>query len=273
MSNPETAVNSNTSRGTALVTGASSGLGRVYADRLARRGYDLILVARRIDRLDAAAVELRQQYGVAVRTIGADLADAADLQRVVDELTTNADITMLVNNAGVATLAPLLATTEANVTAMNDINITALTRLTYAALPQFKQRDRGSIINIGSVLGYFTLPFSAVYSGTKAYVMGFTQGLQQEVAGSAVVVQLVMPSSTSTEIWELSGVPMTQLQQDTIMSADNCVDAALAGWENGELASLLSVEDYALWQQFEALRSQLFIAGQTSKPASRYAVA
>ncbi len=260
------------SKGIAVVTGASSGLGAVYADRLAGRGYDLILVARRVERLGVLATSLAEKYGVAVRAIAADLAVPADLQRVADELVSNPDITMLVNNAGASTLAPLLTVSKEKIDAMDRVNVTALTELTHAILPEFKERNHGTLINIGSVLSYQILPISTVYSGGKGYVMNFTRGLQQELAGSGVVVQLVLPATTATEIWELSGVPLEKLDPATIMSAENCVDAALAGLDLGELVTLPSVEDKELWEQYDAARLKLFAAGRTGKPASRYGV-
>ena len=265
-------MNAVTTQGTAIVTGASSGLGAVYADRLAARGFDLILVARRVERLGTLAASLAEKYGVAVRAMAADLADADDLRRVAGELSSNAAITMLVNNAGVSTLGAVADAPREGITAMDQVNVTALAELTYAVLPQFKQRNRGTIINIGSVLSFHILPVSTIYSATKGYVMNFTRGLQQELAGTGIVVQLVLPASTATEIWELSGVPLAQLDQATIMRAEDCVDAALAGLDQGELVTLPSVEDQALWEQFDAARLALFAGAMRGKPASRYGV-
>jgi len=257
-------------QGTALVTGASSGLGAVYADRLASRGFDLILVARRVERLGVLAKSLAEKYGVAVRAMAADLSAPADLQRVVDELAGNPAITMLVNNAGVSTLGAVVDSPREGTAAMDRVNVTALAQLTYAVLPQFKQRNSGTIINIGSVLSFHILPVSTIYSATKGYVMNFTRGLQQELAGTGITVQLVLPASTATEIWELSGVPLAQLDQATIMRAEDCVDAALAGLDQGELVTLPSVEDQELWERFDAARLALFAGAMHGKPASRY---
>jgi len=259
-------------QGTAVVTGASAGLGKVYADRLAKRGYDLVLVARSKDKLENLATSLRADYGVAVRTIIADLSAEADLERVVSDVTADPSITMLVNNAGASTLASVTATSSAQREEMNGVNVTALVRLSHAILPKFKARDRGTLINIGSVLGFFTLPISGIYSGTKGYVANFTQGLQHEVAESKVVVQLVLPSSTATDIWEKSGVPLSGLNPASVMTADDCVDAALAGLDLGEKVTLPSVENYALYAAYEAAAAALFAASQNGKSASRYGV-
>lgn len=257
-------------KGVALVTGASAGLGRVYADRLAKQGYDLILVARRGERLKEVAESLQAQYGIKAQSLVADLSDTDDLKKVVDVLSTDTTISMLVNNAGIASLAPLVSTEKANVDAMNNINVTALIDLCYAALPKFKERNNGTIINIGSVLSFHTLPISSVYSGTKGYVMNFTRGLQSEVEGSNVFVQLVLPATTATELWDLSGVPLKNLNESTLMSANDCVDAALAGLAQKELITLPSVENKALWEAYDEARKNLFAGTQSGQPASRY---
>ncbi|QND52177.1 SDR family oxidoreductase [Phyllobacterium sp. 628] len=258
--------------GTALVTGASAGLGKIYADRLAGRGYDLILVARREDRLEALAEELRGRYGVNIATIMADLANSGDLDKVAKTLSTSETITMLVNNAGTSTLGSLGDTPLANVDSMTDVNITALVRLSLAALPAFKRRGRGTIINLGSILSFHTLPHSSAYSGTKGYVMNFTRGLQQEVAETNVRVQLVLPAATATDIWELSGVPLDRLDPTTVMDPEACVDAALAGLDQGELITLPSLEDIELFNEYDAARLKLLSATQRSAPATRYTV-
>ncbi|SDP14898.1 SDR family oxidoreductase [Phyllobacterium sp. OV277] len=258
--------------GTAVVTGASAGLGKIYADRLARRGYNLILVARREDRLQAVAETLRNSHGVKVDTIVADLGTVVDLERVATVLSTNADITMLVNNAGTSTLAKLGDTALSDVKSMTDVNVTALVRLSLAALPAFRQRNHGVIINLGSVLSFHALPISSAYSGTKGYVLNFTRGLQDEVAGTGVRVQLVLPAATATDIWDLSGVPLTQLEPGTVMDAEECVDAALAGLDQGELITMPSLEDVQVLKDYEEARLKLMAASRTSKSASRYHV-
>ena len=259
--------------GTALVTGASSGLGSVYADRLAQRGFDLTLVARREDRLLVLAEKLQRQYGISVKTLAADLGAPSGVKTVEDEILKDADLAMVVNNAGTATLAKIGDTSNADHDAMINVNTVALSRLSLAALDVFKKKNAGTIINIGSVLSFQTLPISGIYSGTKGYVMNFTRGLQQEAQGTKVVVQLVLPATTATEIWEVGGIPMSALNQASIMTTENCVDAALSGLDRGELITLPSVEDEQLWADFDAARDKLFAATQTGMPASRYQLA
>jgi short-subunit dehydrogenase len=257
--------------GTAVVTGASAGIGKVYADRLAARGYDLLLVARRTDRLQALQAELAEKYGVSVEAISADLADHADLERVASRLSSDPAITLLVNNAGTSTLGPVAGTDLAAIHAMNAVNLTALVRLTAAVLPAFKEKDAGTIINLGSVLGFKGLPISTVYSSTKAYVTFFTRGLQEEFAGTGIRVQLVAPAATATDIWEISGVPLSNLDPATVMDVEALVDAALVGLDLGEAVTLPANEDgVAALSAIDAAALGLLGGAQASKPASRY---
>lgn len=261
---------SNTNKGTAVVTGASAGMGKLFADRLAKRGYNLILVARRADRLEAIAKELTSQYGVSVQTLVADLGAASDLDRVVKAISDDESITLLLNNAGTSTLGSVGEIKEPDLQAMIGVNITALTRLTVAVLPGFKKRDAGAIINMGSVLGFQSLPISSIYSGTKGFVLNFTRGLQDELARTNIIVQLVAPAAIATDIWEISGVPLSKLDPATVMKAEDAVDAALAGLDLGEKVTLPSVEDLHLLTNYDAARLALLGSSQSSKPATRY---
>lgn len=257
-------------KGTAVITGASSGLGAIYADRLAKRGYDLLLVARRGDKLEHIAKALRADYGIAANTLVADLATPAGVDEVAAAIAGDDRITLLLNNAGTSTLAPLGATTDAQIAAMNALNADAVARLSRAVLPGFLARDKGTLINIGSVLAFFWLPVSGVYSGTKGYVQNFTRALQDEVKGTNVVVQLVMPAVTATDIWEISGVPLSHLDPASVMTPDHCVDAALAGLDLGEAITFPSLEDSGLFAAYEAARNALFAGTQSGQPATRY---
>jgi short-subunit dehydrogenase len=264
---------SGSGNGIAVVTGASAGLGKIYADRLAKRKYDLLLVARRRERLDALASELGEKYGVRVQSIVADLGNLPDLKKVSDVIGTDERVTLLVNCAGTSAVTPLVNMTLPDVDRLMDVNMRSLTHLSLAVLPGFLKRNQGTIINIGSVLSFFIFPGSTAYSGTKAQVMLFTLGLQQEVAGTDVRVQLVMPASTATEIWDVAGIGLHALNPATVMTAEDCVDAALAGLDQGEAVTLPSVEDMSLWKKFDVARISLFEASQTGRPASRYGLA
>jgi hypothetical protein len=181
---------------TALITGASTGIGAVYADRLAKRGYDLILVARNRNRLATLAHRLKTETGRAVETLVADLDDKADLARVETVLRTDPNIRLLVNNAGIGATAPLLSADIEKMDEMVRLNVTALTRLTYAAVPGFVARGGGTIINIASIVAISPETLNGVYGGTKAFVLAFSQSLHHELADKNVRVQVVLPGAT-----------------------------------------------------------------------------
>jgi short-subunit dehydrogenase len=257
-------------RGVAVVTGASAGIGRVYAARLAKRGYDLILIARRKDRLEALSRELQQKYGATAEVLVADLGNEADLKRVGDALAADQRITMLVNNAGTSALKPSINLPIATVDNLMDVNAKSVTHLSLAVLPTFVRRNSGTLINIGSVLSFFAIPTSTSYSATKAHVMLFTIGLRDELADTGIRVQLVLPASTNTEIWDVAGFGVQNLDPATVMPAEDCVDAALAGLDAGETVTLPSIEDPTLWTNFDAARLAMAQASQTGRAASRY---
>lgn len=253
----------------AVVTGASSGIGAVYADRLARRGYDLLLVARRAERLQSLAAKLEQTYRIEAETLTIDLERESDVAALEAVLAGNPAIRVLVNNAGIARLRPVAETTIENALAQITLNITALTRLTHAVLPAFKKRNEGIIINIASALALHSLPVSSVYSGTKGFVLNFSRGLQQELATTGIRIQVVLPAATATDLWDSSGVPLVALAPDTVMSVEHLVDAALAGFDQGESVTLPSMADIALWERYDTARINLFAAMQTGNPAPR----
>jgi len=261
---------SSAAKGTALITGASAGIGAVYADRLAKRGYDLILVARNRTRLAAVAHRLRADTGRAVETIAADLNDKADLARIETVLRNNADVTVLVNNAGVAAVAPLL---EADVDKMDEmigLNVNALTRLTYAAVPGFVARGAGTIVNIASVVAIEPELLNGVYGASKAFVLAFSQSLQRELADKNVHVQAVLPGATATDIWDRAGRPLHTLPAAIVMSADDMVDAALVGLDQGEAVTIPALQDKADWDRFEAARRAMSGKLSNAIPACRY---
>ena len=261
-------------RGTAVVTGASSGIGAIYADRLARRGYDLILVARNQARLDAVADRIAGVTGRAVKAVAADLNDKADLKRVEAILATDRGVTMLVNNAGIGAPVP---TWEADVDLMGqmiDINVTALMRLTYAAVPGFVARGEGTIINIASTVALapeFLL--NGVYGGTKAFVVALSASLHNELADKGVRVQVVLPGATATDFWEISGVPLAGVPTEIVMTATTMVDAALAGLDLGETVTIPSLSDVTDWAAYEAARQKLVPNLSLNSVPARYRIA
>jgi uncharacterized protein len=261
------------SPGTALITGASSGIGSVYADRLARRGHDLILVARGRQRLEALAVRLREEIGRSVEVVAADLNDKMDLARVEQVLRTNASITLLVNNAGIGMSGDLAGADPDRLESMIRLNVLAPSRLARAAIPGFLVRGRGTLINISSVLALAPERFNGAYSGTKAYVLALSLRLHQEMAGKGVRVQVVLPGATRTAIWEKAGTDLASLPPGVVMDVDDMVDAALAGLDRGELVTIPSLPEVAQWEAYEAARQNMLPNLSRSSPAARYGVA
>ncbi|WP_159914669.1 SDR family oxidoreductase [Pantoea sp. 18069] len=258
--------------GTALITGASSGIGAVYAQRLARRGYDLVLVARNRSRLDALAGKLKEESGRQVETIAADLTNKADIARVEAAIRGNRDLTVLVNNAGVGSASPLLGSDIEKMEAMIAINVNALTRLTYAAVPAFVDRKAGTIINIASIVAVSPETLNGVYGGSKAFVLAFSQSLQHELGDKGVRVQAVLPGATATEFWGIAGVPIAHLPKEIVMKTDDMVDAALAGLDQGEQVTIPSLPDLAEWSAFDAARRAMSDKLSRVLPAARYGV-
>lgn len=257
-------------KGTALITGASSGIGAIYADRLSRRGYDLILVARNQGRLDALATRLADQTGRSIKVVVADLGDRKDVARVEHLLRSDTSITMLVNNAGVGATGPLLASDVEKMDDMITLNVSALTRLAYAALPAMIARGGSAIINIASIVAIAPEVLNGVYGGSKAFVLAFSKSLHHELADKHIRVQVVLPGATATDFWVLAGTPVQHLPGEILMQADDMVDAALAGFDQGELVTIPSLPDAADLADYEAARQKLMPNLSLSKPATRY---
>lgn len=258
-------------KGKALITGASSGIGAVYADRLAKRGYDLVLVARDEQRMKKIAERLTAETGRQIQVVKADLTAKADLLKIENLLKIDKDITVLVNNAGIAVAEKFSEVTDMDkFETLLNLNITALTRLTGAVVPGFIARNQGTIINIASVVALAPELVGIVYSGSKAYVLAFTQGLANELAGKNIYVQAVLPGATSTEIWERAGVDLSHFPKEMVMSTEKMVDAALAGLDSKELITIPSLPDQKDWEKFNAARLALGPNLSRSEPAARY---
>lgn len=261
-----------TSKGTALITGASSGIGAVYADRLARRGYDLILVARDGARLSALASKLTAQTGVQAEVLQADLLDKADLALVEARLREDATITLLLNNAGIATTKGVL---DGDADALQNLvllNALAPVRLTTAAAPGLLAR-KGAIINISSVLALAPEMFNGVYSGTKSFLLNFSQSLANELEPQGVRVQAVLPGATRTEIWDRSGTGIDSLPADMLMGVDELVDAALLGFDRGETVTIPPLEEIAAFDAINVARLALAPKLSRDRAGTRYRVA
>ena len=208
--------------------------------------------------------------GRKVETIEADLTAPADLRSVEDILQTNARISLLVNNAGVGATAPLLASDVDKMEDMIRLNVTALTRLTYAVVPGFVARGTGTIINISSVVAIAPERLNGVYGATKAFVLALTHSLVHELADKGVRVQAVLPGATATEFWDIAGKPVHQLPAEIVMSADDLVDAALAGLDLGETVTLPSLPNLAEWDRYEAARHAMSSKVSSAIAAPRY---
>ena len=261
------------SLGTAVVTGASSGIGAVYADRLARRGYDLVLVARDAARLTALADRLARETGVRTEVLQADLTNPADRARVEQRLQSDASITLLLNNAGMAVSGTFLESDIDAVERMIALNVVAPTRLAAAVAKGFAARKAGTLINIASVLALVPEMFSGTYSGTKAYVLNLSKSLQAELGRHGVRVQAVLPGATRTEIWDRAGTPIAHLPQEMLMDVDTMVDAALAGLDQGEEVTIPSLEAVREWTALEDARRALGPFLSLRDPARRYLAA
>ena len=256
--------------GAALITGASSGIGAAYAERLARRGYDLTLVARNRSRLNALAAGISDETGRAVEVLAADLSKKEDLARVETALKQDASLTMLVNNAGIGAAAQVLQSDVDMMDQIINLNVGALTRLTYAAALAFAARGSGTIINIASIVAIAPEMLNGVYGGTKAFVLALSRSLHHELADKGVRVQAVLPGATATGFWDIAGRPLSKLPAKIVMPVGEMVDAALAGLDLGEFATIPSLPDMADWDAFEAARQRLIPNLSRAHPAARY---
>ena len=260
------------SKGYALITGASSGIGATYAERLARQGYDLILVARNQHRLKRLATQLNANTQRDIHVVVADLNLPADLARIEQILHDDSRISLLVNNAGIGATASLLDSDADKMEAMILLNVLALTRLAKAAATNFVAQGRGTLINIGSIVAVAPKLLNGVYGGTKAFVQAFTESLEHELSDKGVRVQVVLPGAIATEFWDVAGLPVSNLPETMVMTTQNLVDAALAGLAQGEKVTIPSLPDSLDWDAYETARLALGPNLSHSSPAPRYGV-
>lgn len=260
-------------KGTALITGASTGIGAVYADRLARRGYDLVLVARNLDKLKEVASQVESTTGRKVETLQADLTVPTDVRKVADRLGADDSITALVNNAGMASVSKLVESDPDLLDEMIQLNVTAFTRLGVAAAKSFAARLNGLIINIGSVVALAPELLNGTYSGTKAYVQNFSTALKNELAEKGVTVQVVLPGATATPLWSRAGVDINTLPAEWVMTTEDMVDASLAGLDQGEFATIPALPNLDDFEAYEKARLALAPNLSRKHPAGRYGIA
>lgn len=233
---------------TALIAGASAGLGAEFARQLAAAGTGLVLVARRLDRLEELAAELRSRYGIAVHAVQADLSTEAGLSAVEAQVTENNSLDLLINNAGFGGKTGFVRGEEADHLEMVRVHVDSTVRLTKAALPGMIGRGRGAVINVASVAAFS--PFSgAMYSGTKAFLVMFSQNLQAEVLSMGITLQALCPGMTHTEFHQAAGIDESIVPAPFWMTADKVVKVSLRrvgrgvvcipGWYNKGLAFLM----------------------------------
>ncbi|KML67994.1 SDR family NAD(P)-dependent oxidoreductase [Pectobacterium peruviense] len=257
-----------TTRSTVLITGASTGIGATYADRFARRGHDLVLVARDEARLNALADRLRNDHHINVDVLQADLTRSEDLATVERRLVDDSAIDILINNAGIAQSGGILDQTADSINQLITLNTTALTRLAAAIAPRLVQSGAGTIVNISSVVGLAPEFGMSVYGATKAYVLFLSQGLSQELAPKGIYVQAVLPASTRTELWSQIGIDVNSLPE--VMEVGELVDAALVGFDQRELVTIPPLHVAERWDTLDTARQGLLSDLRQANPAQRY---
>jgi len=257
-----------TSHSTVLITGASTGIGAAYAERFARRGHSLVLVARDKARLESLAARLRAETGAAVEVLPADLTQPGELTAVEARLREDARIETLINNAGAALLGNFVDQSTDDVARLVALNTTALVRLASAIAPRLAHAGKGAIVNIGSVVGLAPEFGASVYGATKAFVLFLSQGLSLELAPKGVFVQAVLPAGTRTEIWERAGVDVDAMPD--LMGVDELVDAALVGFDRREVVTIPPLHEAARWDALNAARQTLIADIRQAHVAERY---
>lgn len=254
---------------TILITGASTGIGATYADRFARRGHDMVLVARDEMRMKALADQLRSETGVTIDILPADLTRADELAAVEARLRDDDRIGILVNNAGAGLGGRFIDQSADAITQLITLNTTSVARLASAVAPRLATRGNGAIINIGSVVGLAPELGMSVYGATKAFVLFLSQGLSLELGPQGVYVQAVLPAATRTELWGRSGADEASLPP--MMDVNDLVDAALVGFDKREGVSIPPLHDGALWDAFNGARQAMLPGFGQTQPAPRYA--
>lgn len=257
-------------QGKALVTGASTGIGAIYADRLAKRGYNLILAARDEAKLNQVADGLRKQYAVDVEVVTADLVSKTQLAKIENLLRTDESISLLVNNAGLGAVTTLAESNVDEIEKMISLNVIALTRLSAAITPGLIARGSGAIINIASIVALAPELLNGAYSGSKAYVVNFTQSMHNELASKGIRVQAVLPGAIDTPFWDKDGLPISNLPTQMVMQPTSLVDVAMAGFDLGEVITIPSLPNIEDWQALELARKHLAPNLSHTTPATRY---
>lgn len=258
-----------TTRPRALVTGASAGIGRNFAEHLARTGHDLVIVARREDRLRALAEELGAATQADVEVLAADLGSDAGTAAVAARIAAGG-VDMLINNAGYATRGRVAELDPDALDAMLRVNILALSRLSAAAMKAMTAAGRGTIINIASGTVFMQMPGNAGYGASKNYVMAFTRHMQVEAAGTGVRVQLLVPGVIATDFHEVAGNDLANFPPERVMQADDLVVASLRALEMDEPVCIPSLPEIRDWDNYVAAEALVAKNCSRDRPAARY---
>ena len=267
-------MSSSRSRPLALVTGASSGIGAAFAERLARDGYDLILVARRRDRLEALAERLRNEAGAEAEPLAADLADAEALSQVEAQVAGDERLALLVNNAGFGGYRPFVEVEPKVVDELIAVHVRAVARLTRAALPGMVRRGKGAVINVASLLALSgalppnPLPYRAVYAGAKAFILAFTEALSGELSQSGVYVQACLPGLVDTEYHAVAGRNPSKMPP--MMQAADVVAASLAALSHAEVVCVPGLDDASLLERLADVRRTVLMSANRPALSQRY---
>ena len=260
----------------ALVTGASSGIGAAFAERLARDQHDLIIVARRRERLETLAQRLHETHHVTVEVMVADLTQPGDLHAAEKRIAEDTALELLVNNAGFGGYMPFVALDADRAEELISLQVVAVTRLTRAALPGMIARGHGAIINVSSRLAFSAalsapnMPKRATYAATKAYINTFTQLLHDELAGTGVQVQALCPGVVRTEFHERMSQDPSRLPAAIVTSPEDIVEASLAGLKLGEVICVPALDDPARLAQIEQDQRELWEHSGGNTIAKRY---
>lgn len=261
------------SRARALVTGASSGIGASYAERLAHDGYDLVLVARRRERLEHLAERLRREADTHAEVLAADLTDAAALAQVEVRVAGDESLALLINNAGFGSYGPFVKVEPKVVDHLIDVHIRTVARLTRAALPGMVRRGTGGVINVASLLALSgsippnPLPHRTMYAGAKAFMVTFTQALAGELSGTGVRVQVCLPGLVATEFHTVQGMDLSKIPR---MTADDVVTASLTAFAQGEVTCIPGLEDVSLLEHLTEMQRGVLRSANTPALARRY---
>lgn len=260
----------------ALVTGASSGIGAAFSERLARDHYDLVIVARRRERLEELAQSIRKNKNVAVEVIVADLTRPEELHNLERQIAEDLALELLINNAGFGDYNPFIMVDPDRAEEMISLQVAAVTRLMRAALPNMVARGRGAIINVSSRLAFSAklpsppLPKCAIYGATKAYVKVLTQMVHKELEGTGVRVQALCPGLVQTEFHEKVGIDSKKFPAGMVMKPGDVVEASLAGLAAGEVVCIPTLDDPGLFTQIDEGERQVWERSTGSALAKRY---